>query len=123
MKGSSPQRLLLAVFERLRSDLEGAVAAIRDGRVESAHQLLLNAQELVYELDLALDTDTWAGGSQLRTLYRHLMATLMEANLIKSADLVNDCLLIVRPLEESWAEAHRQLATGHEAPPVPSSTP
>ncbi|MEL7157867.1 MAG: flagellar export chaperone FliS [Actinomycetota bacterium] len=118
MAGSSPQKLLLAVFQRLRSDLEGASAAIVAGRVEEAHQLLLHAQDLVHELDLALDTDTWEGGTELRALYRHLMAVLMEANLTKSAAMVGRGLDIVVPLGDTWSEAYRLL----NDEPAPSIT-
>lgn len=109
MAGSSPQKLLLAVFGRLRSDLEGSITAIEDGMVEEAHQLLLHGQDLVHELDLALDIEVWEGGTELRALYRHLMATLMEANLTKSVSMVRRGLDIVIPLGETWSEAYRLL--------------
>jgi len=109
MAGSSPQKLLLAVFDRLRRDLDGAEEAIGAGRVEEAHHLLLHAQDLVHELDLALDTEAWDAADDLRALYRHLMALLMEANLSKSKAMVRRGLDIVIPLQESWSEAYRQL--------------
>ncbi len=109
MAGSSPQKLLLAVFDRLRRDLDGAEEAIGAARVEEAHHLLLHAQDLVHELDLALDTDAWDAGDELRALYRHLMAVLMEANLTKSTVMVRRGLDIVIPLQEGWGDAYRQL--------------
>ena len=109
MGAACPQKLLLAVFERIRSDVDDAGAAIAEADVERAHRRLLNAQELVYELDLALDTDLWEAGLQLRGLYRHLLGLLTEANLTKSPDPINQCLSIIVPLQETWIEAHRQL--------------
>lgn len=109
MSGSSPQKLLLAVFDRLVRDLETAKGAITTGRIEAAHHALLNAQELVFELNLALEPEVWPAAHELRSLYEHLLEILVEANLNKSVDRVERCLAIVNPLAETWAEAHRTL--------------
>jgi flagellar protein FliS len=109
MGGSSPQKLLLAVFDRLTRDIKGSIASIETGRIEEAHHALVNAQELVYELNLALDPDVWPAAAEMRMVYEHLMEKLIEANLTKSIQTVSGCLAIVAPLADGWAEAHRSL--------------
>lgn len=109
MSGSSPQKLLLAVFDRLGRDLTTAVTAIEDGRVEVAHRHLINAQDLVFELNLALDPDAWSAATEMRLVYQHLTELLVEANLNKTVDNVQKCQAIVTPLAETWAEAHDAL--------------
>lgn len=109
MSASSPQKLLLAVFERLLKDLDTATEAIEAGRVEAAHRALVHAQDLVLELNLALEPEVWPAAAELRALYEHLMDLLVEANLAKSTDLVWRCRAIVGPLAETWQEAHRAL--------------
>jgi flagellar protein FliS len=109
MSVSSPQKLLLAVFDRLRRDLDEAVEAIGAGRVEASHRALLHAQDLVHELNLALEPDVWPAALELRSLYEHLLDLLVEANMAKSVDLVGRCQTIVVPLADTWAEAHRNL--------------
>lgn len=109
MAGSSPQKLLLAVFDRLARDLDTATTAINGNQIEQAHRSLVNAQELVYELQLALDPDVWPGATELRALYDHLMTMLVEANLTKSVETIERCIAIVVPLGQSWTEAHQQL--------------
>ncbi|MGI9597402.1 MAG: flagellar export chaperone FliS [Acidimicrobiales bacterium] len=109
MAGSSPQKLLLAVFDRLGRDLQNSIDAITSNQVESAHRSLLNAQELVYELNLALAPDVWPAAEELRAVYEHLMQLLIEANLDKSVAKVERCVSIVTPLADSWTEAHRTL--------------
>jgi flagellar protein FliS len=136
MKGSSPQKLLLAVFDRLQRDVATAAAALGpvDGpaepqavglaggpgaigggavdrtRIEVAHKALLNAQELVYELILALDEDVWPAAQEMRAVYHHLVERLVEANLAKTPELVARCAEIIDPLAETWREADRALA-------------
>ena len=109
MAGSSPQKLLLAVFDRLQRDLDTSVAAINDNEIEVAHRALVNAQELVYELQIALDPDVWPGASELRSVYDHLYGMLIEANLNKSTETIEQCRRIVVPLGDSWSEAYRLL--------------
>lgn len=112
MTGAAQEKLLLAVFDRLRRDLDAATAAIDGGKIETAHERLLNAQELVYELQLALDADVWPGANDLRSIYGHLMTLLIDANLTKSAVAVARCSAIVVPLGESWAEAYELIQNG-----------
>ncbi|MGH1489491.1 MAG: flagellar export chaperone FliS [Acidimicrobiales bacterium] len=121
MAGSSPQQLLLAVFERMGRDLQDAIEAIEANQVELAHRCLVNTQELVYELNLALAPDVWPAATELRAIYGHLMELLIEANLNKSVANVERCVRIVTPIAESWAEAHRALEEQRLAPANGSS--
>lgn len=116
MAGSSPQQLLLAVFDRMSRDLENAAQAIQTNQVELAHRCLVNTQELVYELNLALDPAVWPPAQELRAIYEHLMELLIEANLNKSVANVERCAQIVTPLAETWTEAHRVLQEQRLAP-------
>lgn len=118
MAGASPQKLLLAMFDRLQRDLEAAVIAIPGNHIEVAHRALVNAQELVHELRLALDADAWPGANDLRLIYDHLLGLLIDANLNKSVDVIERCLGIVKPLHESWSEAHQRLQQGQEPMPA-----
>ncbi|MCP3989787.1 MAG: flagellar protein FliS [Actinomycetia bacterium] len=115
MAGSSPQKLLLAVFDRLHRDLDTAVAAITTNRIEAAHRSLVNAQELVYELRLALDPEVWPGATELQAIYDYVLSLLIEANLNKSTDDIERCIAIIVPLEQSWVEAHDMLQQEGEA--------
>lgn len=109
MSGSSPQKLLLAVFDKLGRDLDASVVAIEANNVEAAHKFLVNAQDLVFELNLALEPDVWPAALELRSVYEHLLDLLVEANLDKSVEKVQRCMAIVTPLAESWTEAHHAL--------------
>lgn len=109
MSGSSPQKLLLAVFDKLGRDLDASVLAIEANNVEAAHKFLVNAQDLVFELNLALEPDVWPAALELRSVYEHLLDLLVEANLDKSVEKVQRCMAIVTPLAESWREAHDAL--------------
>ncbi len=118
MAVSSPQKLVVLIYERLSRDLEAALAAIEARNVEGAHKALVNAQDLVFELQMALDADLWEGARDLAAIYDYLLGLLVAANLKKSADQVQRCIEIVTPLRESWTEAYQMIQRGEAALPA-----
>ena len=98
-------QLVVKLYERLLLDLHRAGQAIRDHSVESAHEQLVHAQDIVFELNVALDVEAWDGGPALRSIYEHLTEKLIEANVAKSEPLVLECVEVVSPLVEAWQEA------------------
>lgn len=98
-------QLVVKLYERLLLDLRRAVTAVDEGSIEASHEQLVHAQDIVFELNLALDVDAWDGGPGLRAIYEHLSAKLVEANVQKSAVLVGECIEVVEPLVEAWQEA------------------
>jgi flagellar protein FliS len=112
MAASSPQKLVVLIYEQLSRDLDAAVVAIEDRQVEAAHKALVNAQDLVFELQLALDPELWPGAVELHAIYDYLLGLLVSANLKKSAATVQRGIEIVAPLRESWNEAYQTIQRG-----------
>ena len=98
-------QLVVKLYERLLTDLEQASQAASDRQVEAAHVALLHAQEIVYELSLALDVDSWDGGPGLQAIYEHLTSRLIDANLNKSSLIIAECIDVVAPLVDAWQQA------------------
>lgn len=107
MASTPPGRLLVMLYDRLQIDLERAEEAIAGGSVEAAHRALVHAQEIVFELKLALDVTVWPEGQALDDIYEYLLRQLVVANTTKSAAVVHECQGIVAPLAESWHDALR----------------
>lgn len=98
-------QLVVKLYERLLLDLHKGKQAIQAGKVEASHTELVHAQDIVFELNMALDVDTWDGGPALRSIYEHLTSRLIEANVQKAVPIVNECIDVVAPLVEAWQEA------------------
>lgn len=112
---SKPQ-LLLGLYERLVTDLERATAALVDTSIEQAHNALVHAQDIVDELNLALDVDSWDGGHDLRAIYNHVSSLLIEANVTKSPDPVRRCTELITPLNDAWRQAAAAIAAQRSTP-------
>jgi flagellar protein FliS len=105
----SQERLLLALYDRVVTDLDGATAAILSRKPADAHEKLVHAQEILGELHLALDPEAWDGAENLASLYLYAMERLVEANLRKDAAPVLEVKALIEPLAASWRAAYDQL--------------
>jgi flagellar protein FliS len=97
-------QLVVRLYERLLSDLRSARVNAENERIEPTHRDLLHAQDIVFELSLALDVDSFDGAAGLKAIYDHLEERLMRANLAKSPLIIGECIEVVAPLVETWQQ-------------------
>jgi flagellar protein FliS len=108
---TTPERLITMLYDRLCRDLVGAEAALERRDRTQAHDLLVHAQEIVFELLSALDVDAWEGAAQLGTLYTWMLRQLVEANTEQDPAKVHHVRSLVEPLAEAWHQAANAVAT------------
>src|SRR5437879_2503238 len=82
---SSPARLLTMLYDRLVLDLTVAEQALGENDRTAAGERLHHAQAIILELRTSLDTEAWAGGPALASLYAHLLTELIDANVYADA--------------------------------------
>ncbi|MDQ2677248.1 MAG: flagellar export chaperone FliS [Actinomycetota bacterium] len=100
----SPVRLLVMLYDRLIRDLDDAADSIRTGDRPSASFALVHAQEIVTELETALDPDAWDAAAELSSIYVYLQARLVRANLHQDLQAIHDCRVATDPLREAWTK-------------------
>lgn len=122
MASTPPGRLLTMLYDRMLLDFDRAIDAIGRTSIEEAHNALIHAQEIVFELHMALDLEAWPDGGALADLYVYLTEQLSAANAKKSVALIENCRSVVEPLAESWHEAYRQTTSGLAGPSTAAST-
>jgi flagellar protein FliS len=101
----SPGRLIVALYDRMLTDLDRAEAAIAARDVCGAHAALVHAQEIVAELHDCLDVTAWPQGRALADVYVFVLRELVAANLHKDPARVQACRQLVSPLREAWRDA------------------
>lgn len=103
-----PARLLVMLYDRLARDLDDAETAIRTGDRAAARVALLHAQDIVSELERALDPSVWAGAVELSSVYVYLQGRLVNANIHQDLASVEECRAAIDPLREAWTLAWQQ---------------
>ena len=104
---ANPGRLVVMLYDGLikQIDLGSAELSKTKPQLDTAHNALTKAQEILNELQISLDLEN--GGSiaqNLLSLYRFFTKTLMRANIHKdSTELPNIRQQIVE-LRDTWAE-------------------
>jgi flagellar protein FliS len=107
---SSPQQVLVMLYDRLALDLERAHKAVAAGDRQAANDQLQHAQAIVLELLSSLQVDAWEGGPRLAALYNWLLNEMMQANVKLDTNRISACRQVVDPLRDAWRQAAATLA-------------
>ena len=107
---SSPQQVLVMLYDRLALDLERAQKAVAAGQRQVANDELQHAQAIVLELLSSLQVDAWEGGPRLASLYNWLLNELVQANIKADTNRISACRQVVEPLRDAWRQAAATLA-------------
>lgn len=105
---ASPEQLVVMLYDGAVRFADQAVAALRSGRGEAAHNALQRAQAIIEELAGALDLDVAPFAGRLQNLYQYMLRRLAQANLKKDAAAAGEVAEMLRSLRDAWREAaHR----------------
>ena len=103
---AGPAQLVLMLYDRALVGILRARQAEGPGSFEVWNRELVRAQDILTELLVTLDHD--AGGeiaSNLGSLYAFCIERLIEANLRKDVDVLDEVEAVLRPIRDTWAEA------------------
>jgi flagellar protein FliS len=115
---SGPKIIGLA-YDRIDRDLEGAIAAMERRDIPRTHELLVHAQDVVYELMFMVDHSSWEHAGDLSSIYRFVIDMLVRANVSKRpAEAVE-----ARRMLAELGDAFRQAAVLAAAHPLPAPAP
>jgi flagellar protein FliS len=110
------QRLLLMLYDRLVLDLEQGEAAMVAKQPQIANKKLVHAQQILFELHAALDTEIWPQGARLKQLYLWFCSQLIQANTQQNVQAVRSVLGMVRDLNGAWHSAFETAAAQPDEP-------
>lgn len=105
---ASPGQLVLMLYDGAIRFLERGMAGFSiddpSERNQTIHNNISRAQEILHELNMSLNMEQ--GGefaSRLRGLYIFMDRRLLQANLTKTPDLVQETIRRLNILREAWA--------------------
>ena len=93
------------LYERMYTDVCNAANALAAKDFSKVNDMLCHAQDIIVELESALDVTAWDGGPGLASLYVFLREELVAANMNKDAKRMQTCKELLKPLAEAWRTA------------------
>jgi flagellar protein FliS len=108
---ASPVELIVMLYDGLRKNIILGERAIKKRDMESAHNHLLKAQNIVSELMNCLDL-SFEISEELMRIYDFLFRGLVESNIKKDADKLSDYLEVVDELRGAWIEVSTMQKSG-----------
>lgn len=101
---SSPEELTLMLFNGLVKFLMQAQMAINEKKIEKANTCIIKAQDIVTEFQCTLDMK-YDISHQLYSMYDYMLRRLIEANIKKDEEILEEVLGYARELRNTWEEA------------------
>lgn len=123
---ATPERLLLMLYDGAIRFATVAHGAMIDKQIETAHDHLLKCEAILIELMSSLNHEIGGEISQnLLALYEFMYHHLVQANIKKEADRIQEVIDLLSDLRQTWAEAAliagQMRQDGKLAEPSPSS--
>ena len=107
---ASPAELTLMLYEGAIKFCNIAIAAVEEKDVEKAHNNIMKVQNIIGEFLSTLD-HKYPVAKDFENVYNYLMDRLMEANMKKDKDILEEILEHLRTMRDTWKEIMEQNKT------------
>jgi flagellar protein FliS len=100
---ASQGRLILMLYDGALKNLRNAQICITNKDMNGSHRLLMKTQDIIKELNYTLNMN--AGGDiavNLRNLYTYMLQRLVEANVNKDSEKIEEVIDLLSTLKEAW---------------------
>ena len=105
---ASKDQLLLMLVDGAAKFSKIGRQAIIDKDVKMAHENIIKTQNIFYELMATLDVDNggeWA--QKLMNIYEFITLRLTDANIKKSAEIMNEIIPLIEEVRDTWNQAYK----------------
>lgn len=101
---ASPEELTLLLYNGAIKFCNLGKEAIEKQDIQSSHTNIVKAQAIIQELRVTLDVK-YPISKEMERLYEFIEQLLVEANLHKDVDKLDDALALIREFRDTWQEA------------------
>lgn len=119
---ASPGHLVVMLYQGAITFGNRARTALLAGDYPAAHENLLRAQDIIAELLGTLDFEQGELAERLARLYEYIHRRLVEANVRKSVEPLDEVLCYLRDLRDAWQEAVALAAQPPETAAAPPAS-
>lgn len=107
---ASPAELTLMLYEGAIKFCNIAIAAIEEKDIEKAHNNITKVENIIAEFLSTLD-HKYSVAQDFENVYNYLMERLLEANLKKDKEILEEVLTHLRTMRDTWKEVMEQNKT------------
>jgi flagellar secretion chaperone FliS len=101
----TPEELTALLYEAFLSNLEEAKEAIAKKEMIEANTKLQKSNDILYRLGAGLNYEAGIIADQLDEVYNYLAERLIQANLTKEVEPIEEAIKLVTSISEAWNEA------------------
>lgn len=100
---ATPAELTLMLYEGAIKFVNKAIMSIEKDDVMGAHNNLMKNQRIIEELRASLD-HKYPVAKEFDTVYEYILRRLVEANIKKDKDILEEVLEHLRTMRDTWKE-------------------
>ena len=108
---ASPAELTLMLYDGAIKFCNIAIVAIEKKDIEKAHINITKAERIINEFQATLD-HKYAVAEDFDKVYTYLRQRLLEANIKKDKDILEEVLEHLRTMRDTWKEVMQLTANG-----------
>jgi flagellar secretion chaperone FliS len=101
----SPGQLVVMLYDGVQRFGRRALTALAERDYEAAHNALCRVQDIIAELDATLDDRGGEITTNLRRIYHYCLLRLVEANIEKRPEPVDEVIAHFVALADAWRQA------------------
>ncbi len=101
---ATPEELTLMLYNGLVKFVMQAQTAIDEKNINKANQCIIRAEDIIMEFQATLDMK-YSVSKGLYNIYDYLYRRLVQANIKKDNEILEEVLGICKELRDTWAQA------------------
>jgi flagellar protein FliS len=101
---ASSEQLVLMLYDGARKFIKQAIKSLQDGDMQSAHNNLIRAQNIVAGLMSGINFEAGEIADNLFQLYSFMHSHLIQANLKKDSQYAQEVLEMLEDIRGAWAQ-------------------
>lgn len=105
---ASPEELTLMLYDGAIKFTNKAIISIEKKDISSAHNYIVRVEDIIREFQMTLDMK-YPIAKELNEMYNYIHARLVDANMNKDIEILEECLDLIRELRDTWKEVIKKV--------------
>ncbi len=108
---ASPAELTLMLYEGAIKFNNIAIMGLEEGNIEKAHNNIVKVENIITEFEITLN-HKYPVAKDFDAVYTYLKERLVEANMTKDKEILEEVLEHLRTMRDTWKDVMRLTANG-----------